>query len=81
MKSGSMPAGEQSLFGLAALPCASNPLRTMCSPSPDSVWHGQDDEARVAELHGRFYDAVEALWHKHKLSFAPYNDVRLVMIR
>ena len=56
-------------------------LRSMCCPSPDSVWHGQDDEARVAELHGRFYDAVEALWHKHKLSFAPYNDARLVMIR
>ncbi len=53
----------------------------MCCPSPDSLWHGQDDEARVAELHGRFYDAVEALWHKHKLSFAPYNDARLVMIR
>ena len=41
----------------------------------------QDEEARVAELHKRFYDAVEALWRKHQPTFAPYRDARLVMIR
>ena len=35
----------------------------------------------MAELHGRYYNAVEELWRKHQPTFAPYRDARLVMIR
>ncbi|CAK0784954.1 hypothetical protein CVIRNUC_008159 [Coccomyxa viridis] len=39
----------------------------------------QPREADVSAIHKQFYDALEALWHKHQPSYPDYSDVKLVM--
>ena len=44
------------------------------------VWlHVQASQEQVDAVHKRFYDALEAMWHKHQPSFPEYKDVKLVM--
>ena len=39
----------------------------------------QASQEQVDAVHKRFYDAMEAMWHKHQPSFPEYKDVKLVM--
>ena len=39
----------------------------------------QASQEQVDAVHKRFYDALEAMWHKHQPSFPEYKDVKLVM--
>ena len=39
----------------------------------------QPKEEDVSVVQKQFYNALEALWHKHQPSYPEYKDVKLVM--
>ena len=45
--------------------------RCACTP--------QVSQELVDAMHTRFYEALEAMWHRHQPGFAEYKDIKLVM--
>ena len=51
----------------------------MCSSLISALLLVQPNEEDVSAVHKQFYNALEALWHKHQPSYPVYKDVKLVM--